>query len=390
LPGTLRRSEAGLPVSDLDVNAVHDNTGDVFQFYWRWWNRDSYNNAGAAINSTVHYGLNYCNAFWNGTQMVYGDGNASQGCFPLSRSVDVTAHELTHAVTEYESNLVYAGEAGGLNESLSDVWGAGVEAYVLGGRNGTLSLDPRVFLIGDAALPPFLRDMCDPAADGVSRDEWTSSLKDVDVSYSSGPNNLVFCLLTKGGVHPRGKTAIQVPAIGMEKTLRLMYKANVDILTSSSNYAAMRAAMSLAAQQLGYSQEVVDAVNCAYAAINVGVAPPVCAGPFPEPWIVSDLADATIGSFKYWTFDVPANQSKVTFKISGGTGDADLYVNFGSAPSEAVYQCRPYLTGNNETCTFSPPSVGTYFVGLRTYAPYSGLTLKGVAGPLPDPWIAPP
>ena len=83
--------------------------------------RDSYNNAGAQLKSSVHYSTNYCNAFWNGSQMVYGDGNSSQNCLPLARAQDVTAHELTHAVTENESGLVYSGESGGLNEAMSDI-----------------------------------------------------------------------------------------------------------------------------------------------------------------------------------------------------------------------------------------------------------------------------
>jgi vibriolysin len=384
LPGTLQRSEGQGPTADVDVNAAHDFAGDTYDMYKLFWNRDSFDNAGAQLRSTVHYSNNYCNAFWNNVQMVYGDGNASQNCFPLARSEDVVAHELTHAVTSRESNLTYSGESGGLNESLSDVWGAGVEAYILGGRNGTLSLDPKVFLIGDKALPPFLRSMCDPAADGVSRDIWTSGLGSVDVHYSSGPNNLVFCLLTKGGTHPRGKTNVMVPAIGMEKTLRLMYKANVDLLTSSSNYAAMRNAMITGAQQLGYDQATQDAVACGYAAIAVGTAPAACGGTPPPPdgvlsngVPVTGLADSTAGNMKFWSLQVPSGQTTLTFTISGGTGDADLYVNFGTKPSETVYQCRPYLNGNSETCTFSPPQAGTYWVGIRAYSAYSGLTLTG-------------
>ena len=302
---------------------------------------------------------------------------------------------MTHAVTSAESNLVYSGESGGLNESLSDVWGAGVEAWVDGGKNGSLSLASDVFLIGDTVLPPFLRSMCDPAADGASRDEWTSTLGGVDVHYSSGPNNLVFCLLTKGGTHPRGKTTTPVPAIGMKKTLDLMYKANVDILTSGSNYASMRAAMLTAAQQLGYTVAEQDAVACAYAAIKVGAAPASCGGTPPpaDPALangvpVTGLSDAA-GGFKFWTLTVPAGQSKVTFTIAGGTGDADLFVNFGARPSATVYQCRPYLSGNAETCTFTPPSAGTYYVGINAYTAYAGVTLTGTySGTAGDPYLA--
>ncbi|MBA3501697.1 MAG: M4 family metallopeptidase, partial [Deltaproteobacteria bacterium] len=283
IPGTLRRSEGQAATTDVDVNAAYDNTGSSYQAYFNFWNRDSYNNAGAALISTVHYSNNYCNAFWNGTQMVYGDGNASQNCAPLARSLDVTAHELTHAVTENESNLVYSGESGGLNESLSDIFGAFVEAWVAGGKDGDLVVSSNTWLIGETILPPYLRKMDDPAADGASRDEWTSGIGGIDVHYSSGPPNLAFYLLSQGGMHPRGKTTIPVPAIGMNKAIRIFYKAQVDYLTSSSNFAAARVATEQAATALGYDQATKDAVGCAWAAIKVGAAPTTCGGTTPPP-----------------------------------------------------------------------------------------------------------
>ncbi|HSK02434.1 MAG TPA: pre-peptidase C-terminal domain-containing protein, partial [Kofleriaceae bacterium] len=95
---------------------------------------------------------------------------------------------------------------------------------------------------------------------------------------------------------------------------------------------------------------------------------------------VTGISDSTSGNFKYYSLVVPAGQSTLTFTISGGTGDVDMYVNLGSAPTTTVYQCRPYLSGNNETCTFTPPQAGTYYVGLRGYSAYSGVTLTGTYG----------
>jgi subtilase family serine protease len=92
---------------------------------------------------------------------------------------------------------------------------------------------------------------------------------------------------------------------------------------------------------------------------------------------VTGLA-ATSGNFgTIYTLAVPAGKTKVVFTISGSTGDADLYVNLGSAPTTSTYTCRPYLTGDNETCTFNSPAAGTYYVGVRAYQTYSGVTLTG-------------
>jgi hypothetical protein len=146
----------------------------------------------------------------------------------------------------------------------------------------------------------------------------------------------------------------------------------------------MRNAMITGAQQLGYDTATQDAVACAYAAIAVGTAPASCGGtpPPPDGVLVNNVAqtisDSTVGSMKFWSLDVPSGQTSLTFTISGGTGDADMYVSFANKPSETVYQCRPYLNGNNETCTFTPPSAGKYWVGVRAYSAYSGVSLKGV------------
>lgn len=92
------------------------------------------------------------------------------------------------------------------------------------------------------------------------------------------------------------------------------------------------------------------------------------------PLVQSNLAGAA-GSTQYFTVTVPAGATNLVFQISGGTGDADLYVNFGAVPTLSTYICRPYLTGNNESCLRPTPTAGTYHIMITGYEPYSGLTL---------------
>ncbi|HOV57423.1 MAG TPA: PPC domain-containing protein [Rhodanobacteraceae bacterium] len=92
---------------------------------------------------------------------------------------------------------------------------------------------------------------------------------------------------------------------------------------------------------------------------------------------VSLPSQATGTTSANYTLVVPAGKTSVVFTISGGTGDADLYVRRGSAPTTSTYDCRPYLSGNAETCTFNSPTSGTYYVNVRAYSAYSGVTLKG-------------
>jgi xanthomonalisin len=90
---------------------------------------------------------------------------------------------------------------------------------------------------------------------------------------------------------------------------------------------------------------------------------------------------STGGVSSNYTLVVPSGKTSAVFTISGGTGDADLYVRIGSAPTSSSYSCRPYLTGNNETCTFNSPVAGTYYVNVRAYQSYSGVSLKGTVSP---------
>jgi hypothetical protein len=96
------------------------------------------------------------------------------------------------------------------------------------------------------------------------------------------------------------------------------------------------------------------------------------------------------GDERFWSFQVPAGQSSMTISIAGGTGDADLYLRFGDKPTTTTYTCRPYLNGNSETCTITSPQAGTYWVMLRAYSAYSGVTLSGSYSSTPnqgDPFL---
>jgi len=126
LPGTLVRAEGAEAVEDAAVNEAYDGTGATWTMYKECFDRDSIDGAGLPLISTVHYDRDYANAFWDGSQMVFGDGDGEIfGGF--TGSVDVTGHELTHGVTQYTANLAYEGQSGALNESISDVFGSMVK-----------------------------------------------------------------------------------------------------------------------------------------------------------------------------------------------------------------------------------------------------------------------
>lgn len=269
LPGTLRRSEGQAAVGDAAVDAAHDNAGKTYDYYKARFNRDSYNGSGQTLSSTAHHQRNYNNAFWNGSQMVYGDGDGSTFTY-FSKSLDVVAHELTHAVTEYESGLVYQNESGALNEALSDIFGVSATIYFDGGINSS------TWLLGDDIYTPgtpgdALRYMNDPARAGdrdYYPDRYTGSNDNGGVHTNSGIANLAYVLLVQGGTHPRGKTSVNVPAIGLAQAEQIFYRAQTTYLGPNSNFQAARNATASAAQDL-YGATAVDAVHKAWDAVGV-------------------------------------------------------------------------------------------------------------------------
>jgi vibriolysin len=374
LPGSLVRGEGAPATGDLAADDAYDYVGATYNYYKTLFNRDSYDNAGAQLVSTVHFQQNYDNAYWNGSQMVYGDGDGTT-FKPLSEALDVTAHELTHAVTANTANLTYSGESGGLNEAMSDIMGNTTETWskhgdVVGAYTWQVGED--IYLAGGA-----LRYMDDPAKDGSSLDYYPNYNSSIDVHYSSGIANLAYKLLVTGGTHPRNKTTVQVTGVGLDKARRIFYRALTTYFNANTNFAAAAAGTKQAALDL-YDPATATSVEQAWAAVGVGsVAPPPSTGTTTlQNGVAVTFAGAT-GSNTYFKLVVPAGATSLNFAMSGGTGDADLYVKFGAAPTSTSYDCRPYLSGNNESCPIASASAGTYYVMVNAYQGYSGVSLVG-------------
>jgi Zn-dependent metalloprotease len=128
LPGRLARSEGDPPHNDPSVNEAYDGLGHTHALYRSVYSRASIDGTEHPLEATVHYGDAYDNAFWDGSRMVFGDGDG-QVFAGFTRSLSVIGHELTHGLIQYTANLVYSGQSGALNESVSDVFGALVEQH---------------------------------------------------------------------------------------------------------------------------------------------------------------------------------------------------------------------------------------------------------------------
>jgi Zn-dependent metalloprotease len=262
------------------VNALWGlmNTYDTNKNVLGWQSLDG-NNTATYI--AAHVDRSYDNAFYDDSCkcMYIGDGDS----FYSLGSIDVIGHEMSHGVTASTADLIYAGESGGLNESNSDIGGEMVEAYARAGGTGVVvpatgndwMMGKEISRSGEP-----LRWMYKPSKDGGSPDAWSASLKNIDVHYSSGPNNRMFYFLSQGSnATPTSdyyskylvKTPAAMTGIGSDKAYRIWFKALTTKFTSTTNYADARSKMLTAAQELyGAGSKELIAVQRAYAAINVG------------------------------------------------------------------------------------------------------------------------
>lgn len=303
----------------------------------------------------VHYKTNYENAFWDGTAMTFGDGAST--FYPLV-SLDVSSHEVSHGFTEQQSNLTYSGQSGGMNEAFSDMAGEAAEYFDRGSNDWLVGAD---IFKGSGAL----RYMCNPTQDGKSIDNAASFTSSMDVHYSSGVYNKAFCTLAK-------KTGWNT-----QKAFQVFARANRDYWTASSTFNQGACGVETAATDLGYTKADVTA---AFTAVGVSCAGGggggSTGGTLTKGVTVTGLSAST-GSEVVYTLQVPSGASNLVFTMSGGTGDADMYVKFGSTPTDSSYDCRPYKSGNAESCTIATPSAGTYYVRLKAYSAFSGVSLVG-------------
>jgi Zn-dependent metalloprotease len=262
------------------VNALWGlmNTYDMLKNVIGWQSLDG-NNTATYI--AAHVNTAYDNAYYSDTClcMFIGDGAS----FNSLGATDVIGHEMGHGVTAATSNLVYSGESGGLNESSSDINGEAVEAYARAGGTGELlPASGNDWQLGTeiSKNQEPLRWMIKPSLDGASPDAWSSSLKRLDVHYSSGPNNRMFYFLAQGSSADKAsnsysKYLVKSPAamsgIGLDQAYRIWFKAATTKFTSTTNYAVARTKLIEAAEELyGKDSREVVAVQRAYAAINVG------------------------------------------------------------------------------------------------------------------------
>ncbi len=325
---------------------AHWATEVTYDYYFNKFNRSSVDNNGFLLKSYVHYDTNYVNAFWDGTEMTYGDGNSTHT--PLT-TLDICGHEITHGVTEHTASLIYQAESGALNEGFSDIFGACIEFYGKPPLAGN-------WLLGEDIGTPF-RSMSNPnqygQPDTYNGTNW-ASLTGGDnggVHTNSGVINYWFYLLSVGGTGTNDNgEAFTVTSITIDKAAAIAYRALVYYLTSASTYADARTYTLLACQELygGCSPEAQQVTNAWHA---VGVGPAwtqsipvsnftVCPDTYPAaPQTVQFTNTSTFANTFKWYFGDGSTSTSVNpshIYTTNGNFDVKLVCYGGSCGNDSV------------------------------------------------------
>ncbi|CZF82777.1 Virulence metalloprotease precursor [Grimontia celer] len=327
------------------LNDAHFFGNLVFDMYQDWLNMSPLT---FQLVMRVHYGSNYENAFWNGSSMTFGDGQSR--FYPLV-DVNVSAHEVSHGFTDQNSDLIYSGMSGGINESFSDIAGEAAEYYWKGSVDWQVG---RAIYKSTGALRYFET----PSDDGRSIDHANQYYAGMDVHYSSGVFNRAFYLLANK------------PDWDIVKAFKAYAFANKLYWTPDSTFDEGGCGVVRAADDLGYSTaDVVDAFD------QVGVYACLDATELTDGVPVNNTTGGA-GSETHYYFTLPANTDSASVTLSGGSGNADLYVKFNGWPTTTDYDCASTTSDNNESCDVTLQGSGEYNVLVVGQSAYSGAAIQ--------------
>lgn len=347
---------------DLDQYATDAHFGAemTYDYFSLEHNRNSIDGLGFELNSYVHFDFEFVNAFWDGSVMTYGDGDSET---PPLTSLDVVGHEITHGLTTFTANLIYAGESGALNESFSDIFGTAVENYARPGQWD--------WLMGGDWGDPF-RSMQNPnlydCPDTYLGDFWDFA---EEVHTNSGVQNHWFYLLTEGGSGTNDNNdAYSVTGLGIEDAAKIAFRNLTVYLTPNSDFEDARFYSMVAASDLfGGCTPEVEATADAWYAVGVGeVYTPVAVANFGSsstssceaPFSVSFQNQSLNGVSYTWNFGDGATSNDinpvhsyseyglftVSLTVNGGVCGNDAHTEIDYIQVDSTISCEILMPTN--------------------------------------------
>ncbi len=339
--------------NDPHAVSAHYNAGRAYEYYLKTFKRNSINGKGGNIISIINIadddGMGLDNAYWNGNAIFYGNGK--QAFSSLARGLDVAGHEMTHGVIQNAANMEYYGEAGALNESFADIFGAMIDRddYKIGEDVVNLSIFPS----------GAMRDMANPNNGGKSLSDRGWQPANTGEQYTGDADN--------GGVHinsgiPNRAFFLFATAVGKETAEQVYYYALTNLLTRTSKFIDCRLAVVEASKVL-FGQSVASAAEQAFSAVGIAGSsstpqPGMYAANPGQQYILAVDVDST-GMFIYdlngQTVGTLAANEKIINKPSiTDDGSVVLYVN---ANRQIRYQVINWNTGQVQSGTLSSQNI---------------------------------
>ncbi|MCX6200582.1 MAG: M4 family metallopeptidase, partial [Bacteroidetes bacterium] len=371
----------GTAVEFLDANNIWSNVNaakdqyacdahwgaEMTYDFYQSMGRNSIDNAGYALNLYMHYNTNYVNAFWDGTRMTFGDGNATNN--PLT-SLDITGHEISHGLDELTANLTYQDEPGALNESFSDIFGTAVEWFA----DSTVAN----WTIGEDIGSPF-RSMSSPNTYGdpdtyLGTNWYTGTGDNGGVHTNSNVQNFWYYLLSQGGTGTNDiGNAYTVTGISRHKATQIAWRNMVFYLTNNSQYADSRFYAIQSANDLfgTCSPEAIATTNAWYA---VGVGAQFTFGVDAQftasqtsgcmvPFVVNFTNASTNASTYNWDFGdgtTSTAQAPSHTYTNLGTYTVRLISNGGACGIDSLIRTNYINISTSNPCVVVMPTTGTY------------------------------
>ena len=365
---------------------AHWGAQKTYDYFLSKHGRKSYNNDNAKINSYVHFDNAYENAFWDGSRMTYGDGGSR---FDILTSLDISAHEIGHAVCETTANLAYQKESGAMNEGFSDIWGSCVEYFGAPSKSTWQCGED----IDKSSIKSGIRSLSNPKSLGQPDTYGGTYWKNVNctpsdsndycgVHTNSGVLNHWFYILTigKSGTNDKG-SAYNVTGITIEKAAKIAYRLESNYLSANSTYANARTfGIQSAIDLYGASSPEVIATTNAFYAVGVGAA---YSGPVGTtiPTLITPTAGASVAAPFNFTWSTTVSGASCRIQVSrvntGWTAangfTTDAVANANTPVNYSAAGLVNYEWPNQYTAAANRPLAGnTYYWTVRSYSAATG------------------
>jgi len=377
------KENGSLANADQETKDVHPKLATIYNYLKKRFNRKSFDNKDSIMKASVH-AYNY--AFWSSEHQAAFFADANSDHYSTTRSLDTVAHEFGHGVNWSSANMGQGGESEMLSEGFADIMGACVDAYkenYSGGANFDDPVHYKVWSSGedwwnknDPSKP--LRSLRNPKSCNDTNNTYVDYYPNIHIEPTNPDKTntyegsavaaLAFYLLAEGGGHPNNAINGQVYGLGIRKAEQIFYRALTAYLTPFANYSDARQCTYQAACDLyGSNSFEKTQVRSCWETVGVPFIFPPSAREISNGQRVDPSLDRP--GWQYFVINIPAKQGKLEVAAWGGSGDADIFVKRGIAPTLTSYDQASEGPGVAKTIRVNNPLEGLWYIAVHVQVP---------------------